>query len=178
MVTSGGGWTVIQKRLDGSVDFFRDWAGYKKGFGNKSGEYWLGLDAIHDMTSQGSYRLRFDLEDFDGNKRYAEYDSFIVAGESDNYTLTAGAYSGNAGDSLAWQKNMEFTTKDRDNDLRSYANCAQEYTGAWWYNDCHTSNLNGLYNNTEYGKGVIWYAFRGVYYSMKRAEMKIRPNDF
>jgi hypothetical protein len=94
MVTSGGGWTVIQKRIDGSVNFYRDWADYKRGFGNKLGEYWLGLDNIHMMTSQRKYRLRVDMEDFEGNTRYAEYDSFDVADESDNYRLTVGLYSG------------------------------------------------------------------------------------
>ncbi|KAK3722857.1 hypothetical protein QZH41_020438, partial [Actinostola sp. cb2023] len=129
MVTSGGGWTVIQKRLDGSVDFYRSWDDYKRGFGNKFGEYWLGLDAIHALTSQGSYRLRVDMEDFEGNTTYAEYDSFNVADEADNYRLTIGAYTGNAGDSLRRQNNSCFTTKDRDNDEHSN-NCAVMYAGA------------------------------------------------
>ena len=46
------------------------------------------------MTSQGSYRLRVDLEDFEGNTRYAEYDSFYLADEADKYRLNIGAYSG------------------------------------------------------------------------------------
>ena len=95
--TKGGGWTVFQKRLDGSVDFYRNWTDYKQGFGNLSGEFWLGLDKIHRLTSQTNNKLRVELEDFDGNTSYAEYDTFAVADETDNYTLSVGNYSGKCG---------------------------------------------------------------------------------
>ena len=92
--TTEGGWTVFQKRLDGSVDFFRGWADYKLGFGNLSGEFWLGLDKIHRLTSQTNNKLRVELEDFDGNTSYAEYDMFTVSSEASNYQLSLGTYSG------------------------------------------------------------------------------------
>ena len=92
--TAGGGWLVFQKRLDGSVDFYRDWAEYKRGFGNLSGEFWLGLDKIHRLTSNESYKLRVDLEDFAGNTSYAEYDLFKIASEGEKYELSVGSYSG------------------------------------------------------------------------------------
>ena len=88
--TAGGGWLVFQKRLDGSVDFYRGWTEYKSGFGSLTGEFWLGLDKIHRLTSSGRYKLRVDLDDFTGNTYYAEYDLFIVA----KYKLSVGSYTG------------------------------------------------------------------------------------
>ena len=76
--TSSGGWTVFQRRVDGSVDFFLDWTDYKHGFGNLSGEFWLGLEKIHRLTSDHNNVLRVDLEDFEGNTAYAEYNMFGV----------------------------------------------------------------------------------------------------
>ena len=92
--TTGAGWLVFQKRLDGSVDFYRDWAEYKRGFGSLTGEVWLGLDKIHRLTSNGYYKLRVDLEDFSANTYYAEYDFFKVASEGEKYELSVGRYSG------------------------------------------------------------------------------------
>ena len=92
--TAGGGWTVFQKRMDGSDDFYRVWADYKRGFGNLRGEFWLRLDKIHRLTSSGKYKLRVDLEDFAGNTVYAEYGLFAVGSEGTKYQLSEGSYSG------------------------------------------------------------------------------------
>jgi hypothetical protein len=94
MTTSGGGWTVFQRRLDGSVDFYRGWQDYKQGFGDINGEYWLGLDKIHRLTIASQNKLRIDMEDWSGNKKYAEYDSFAVTNETQKYQLSLGTYSG------------------------------------------------------------------------------------
>ena len=61
--TDGGGWTVFQKRLNGSVDFYRYWNDYKRGFGDLNSEFWLGLDKIHRLTSYNNNTLRVDLEE-------------------------------------------------------------------------------------------------------------------
>uniref|UniRef100_A0A9L0K266 Fibrinogen C-terminal domain-containing protein n=1 Tax=Equus asinus TaxID=9793 RepID=A0A9L0K266_EQUAS len=100
MHTDGGGWTVFQRRSDGSVDFFRDWAAYKRGFGSQLGEFWLGNDNIHALTAQGTSELRVDLVDFQGNRQFAKYGSFKLADEADKYKLVLGAFvGGNAGES-------------------------------------------------------------------------------
>ena len=92
--TAGGGWTVFQRRLDGSVDFYRLWNDYKHGFGDLCGEFWLGLDKIHRLTSGVNNVLRVDLGDFEGKNTYAEYEKFGVMGENDKYKLILGSYSG------------------------------------------------------------------------------------
>jgi len=92
--TAGGGWTVFQKRLNGSVDFYLYWSDYKVGFGDLNGEFWLGLDNIHHLTSDNNSMLRVDLEDFEGNTVYAEYNKFGVKNENDQYRLNLGSFSG------------------------------------------------------------------------------------
>ena len=89
-------------------------------------------------------------------------------------------YLGTAGDSLNYHQGMEFTTKDSDNDKYS-GNCAILYKGAWWYNGCHSSNLNGIYHHgqhSSYADGINWYTWKGHYYSLKSTSMKIRPRNF
>ncbi|CAH1272632.1 TNR [Branchiostoma lanceolatum] len=176
MDTDGGGWTVFQRRQDGSVDFYLDWNKYKEGFPSSSvsGEFWLGNDNIHRLTSQKAYELRVDLEAVDGVTAYAVYDTFSVGDESDKYRLSVGGFSGTAGDSMAKHDGKPFSTKDSDNDP-SNLHCAVSFTGAWWYDACQHANLNGAYGDDTYGKGINWFTFRGHTESLKFTEMKIRP---
>ncbi|KAK3576790.1 hypothetical protein CHS0354_002573 [Potamilus streckersoni] len=174
MDTDGGGWTVFQRRVDGSVDFYRNWAEYKFGFGNADTEYWLGLETIHKLTSQANVKLRVDLI-APGSPQimaYAAFSSFTVGDETSNYRLTVAGYSGNAGDSLSNHSNMMFTTKDKDNDLDGNINCAVYFVGAWWYNKCHLSSLNGLYGGYE--KGINWKTLSGSSVSMTFSAMKLK----
>ena len=100
MTTDCGGWTVFQRRSDGSVDFYRGWESYKNGFGDLNGEFWLGNDNLHRLTATDDVTLRVDPEDFDGDIRYAEYRTFKVADEANKYRLLIGEYCGTAGDSM------------------------------------------------------------------------------
>ncbi|XP_068109859.1 ficolin-2-like [Hyperolius riggenbachi] len=178
MDTDGGGWIVFQRRCDGTVNFFREWNDYKRGFGNQLSEFWLGNDNIHTLTSSGTHQLRIDLTDFEHSKTFAAYASFSVLGEEENYKLKIGAFTGgDANDSLVYHNNRPFTTKDRDND--EYAvNCAVNFKDAWWYGACHTANLNGQYlrgTHESYADGVNWENSKGQHYSFKITEMKFRP---
>ncbi|XP_013793333.1 techylectin-5B [Limulus polyphemus] len=183
METAGGGWTLIQRRGDfgqPTQNFYQTWESYKNGFGNLTREFWLGNDIIFVLTNQDNVVLRVDLEDFEGGRRYAEADEFLVRSERELYKMSFKTYKGDAGDSLSQHNNMPFTTKDRDND-KWEKNCAEAYKGGWWYNACHHSNLNGMYlkgPHEEGGVGVNWYQWRGHKYSLKISEMKIRPIVF
>ena len=181
MRTDGGGWTVFQRRQDGSVVFYQGWNDYKTGFGQLTAEFWLGNDKIHRLTASRPSSLRVELEDWNGDRVYAKYGRFSIGDEQALYRLDVGSYSGTAGDALTYHNNMKFTTIDRDNDRNtgSYSsnNCAVAFTGAWWYNNCHKSNLNGKYKprTTDY-KGPAWNKFRpGL--SLKFTEMKVRPSS-
>ena len=175
METDGGGWTVFQRRQDGSVHFYRNWTNYKNGFGNLTGEFWLGLSKIHRLTKEGSNTLRVDLGDFEGNTRYANYSTFNVSDGSTEYILTVGGYSGTAGDSLVYHNGRRFTTRDNDND--NGGNCAQFFTGSWWYYNCLNSNLNGQYFNTSTNnhQGIYWGIWKST--TLSFTEMKTRRNN-
>ncbi|XP_062375062.1 microfibril-associated glycoprotein 4-like [Sardina pilchardus] len=174
-----GRWTVFQRRMDGTVNFYRPWNQYRKGFGDKNGEYWLGLEWLHQLTSKKSYELRVDMEDFEGGQVHAQYSSFSVASETDGYQLQVSGYKdGGAGDALVHHNGKKFSTFDKDQDWSSSENCALLYFGAFWYNNCHHTNPNGLYmwgTHSRYGYGVIWNQWKGFHYSLKSITMKIRP---
>ncbi|XP_044027878.1 tenascin-like isoform X1 [Siniperca chuatsi] len=174
METDGGGWTVFQRRKDGSVNFFRGWKEYSKGFGDLSGEFWLGLDSLHNLTAATRMSLRVDLRDRD-QAVFAKYSTFEVAKR--NYKLTVGGYSGTAGDSLSYHNHRIFSTKDRDL-TSSITRCAMSYRGGWWYKNCHEANLNGLYGINVKHQGVIWTTWKGKEFSIPFTEMKMRPAAF
>ncbi|KAI8126394.1 Fibrinogen C domain-containing protein 1 [Lucilia cuprina] len=177
--TFDGGWTIIQRRQDGSENFFRNWTDYVEGFGNLNGEFFLGLEKLYALTSlHEPQELYITLEDFDGQEKYAKYGQFKVDSNSTDYTLTVGKYSGNAGDCLSQHNGYKFSTKDRDNDAEENKNCADHWKGAWWYNNCFYSNLNGLYlggKTPSSKRGISWCKFRKYEYSLKSVKMMIRP---
>ncbi|CAC5377219.1 Fibrinogen-like protein A,Ryncolin-4,Angiopoietin-related protein 7,Angiopoietin-related protein 1,Ficolin-3,Ficolin-1-B,Ficolin-2,Ryncolin-1,Tenascin-R,Fibrinogen-like protein 1,Angiopoietin-1,Tenascin-X,Fibrinogen C domain-containing protein 1-A,Tenascin-N,Ryncolin-3,Tenascin,Fibroleukin,Fibrinogen C domain-containing protein 1,Ryncolin-2,Angiopoietin-related protein 6,Techylectin-5B,Angiopoietin-related protein 2,Angiopoietin-2,Microfibril-associated glycoprotein 4,Ficolin-1-A,Ficolin-1,Fibrinogen C dom len=141
-MTDGKGWTVIQRRIDGSTDFRRTWNEYKEGFGDVRKEYWFGNKYLNILTSSGKYELRVDLVDTNHRKTYAVYKTFVVGDENSKYKLTVGDYTGTAGDRMNYNNGKYFTTKDRDNDSNS-GNCATDPGyGPWWNGNCSHVALN------------------------------------
>nr|XP_017021869.2 ficolin-1-like [Drosophila kikkawai] len=136
VLCDGQGWMDILSRGDGSENFDRNWTDYKEGFGKLWGEFFLGLEKLHQLTKDEPHLLYVYLRDVHSNSRFARYDGFQIGSEEESYSLKAlGRYSGSAGDSLGIHRGMKFSTIDRDN-TRSKANCAEIYGGGWWYNDC------------------------------------------
>ena len=189
METDGGGWTVFQRRQDSSVDFYRNWTDYEDGFGNLTGEFWLGLSKIHRLTEEGPNTLRVDLGDFDGNTAYAQYSTFSVGDSTTEYTLTVGGYSGTAGDALITDdavynynvrhnhNGMKFSTRDNENDNYISYNCAEHYRGAWWFNGCFQSHLNAPNSsNPSTQSQIVWKDWK-KYNALKFTEMKTCRND-
>ena len=177
MDSDGGGWTVFQRRINGTENFFRSWTEYVSGFGDINGEHWLGLHKLYRLTVSSSH-LRVDMADFDDVLRYSKYTTFRVADSATNFRLSVSGYSGTAGDSLSYSNNRYFSTKDQDNDGSSSALCAQTRLGAWWYysTTCAYSNLNGYYYKgpSPTYEGVFWNHWKGYSYSLKVTEMKVR----
>lgn len=162
-------WTIVQRRFDGSEDFYRTWEEYRDGFGQASGEYWLGNDLLHAMTTRRNYTLRIDMWDTLGRYKFAEYAHFKVASEEDNYRLSIGSYAGNASNAMEYHGQMGFSTRDRDNDASS-THCAVYYSSGWWYNHCQYVNINGKYNI-----GLTWYNIEShEWVQLTKVEMKIR----
>ena len=176
METDGGGWIVFQRRVDGSVNFYRNWSEYKNGFGDLKGNFWLGLEKIHKLAGPGKGAiLRVDLKHMSMPTvmKYACYRTFEVSDEGTEYKLKVGGYFGNAGDSLGYQNGMPFSTKD----YSPGRGCASSHKGAWWYNVCHESNLNGLYpylGSPAEPKYMGWLSLKFDYGGIFFSEMKIR----
>ena len=179
MSVDGGGWVVLQRRFDGSVDFNQNWTVCEHTFGNMTGEYWLGLIKMHRLTTSAPQDLRIDLEDFQGNKRYARYSTFTVGNATTQYRLTVSGRTGTTGnsfDGFVFSSGARFSTKDHDNDTFLVRHCAVYRGGPWWHYDCTKTNLNGKYYSrrvTNKDDVIYWFSWHGIT-SLKKVDMKIR----
>ncbi|XP_034021068.1 fibrinogen alpha chain [Thalassophryne amazonica] len=195
-----GGWLLVQQRDGGTLSFNRTWVEYRDGFGSvdaqSNGEMWLGNQNIHLLTNQSETMLKVELKDWEGGVASAEY-VISVGSEAEGFPLHVSGYIGDAGDALVEgipklasflsHQNMKFSTFDNDNDNWE-ENCAEMYGGGWWYNNCQSANLNGMYykgkydpdTNTPYEieNGIVWVTYKPADYSLKTVRMLIRPTDF
>ncbi len=173
-VVCNGSWIVIQRRMSAKVSFNRKWKEYKNGFGDWQGNFWYGLERMHQLTSQRRYEVRFEFT-YKGKNYYARYSTFSVARESDNYRLNISGYdasstAGDRGHGMSYHNGMEFSTPDRDNDNCNDCNCARE--SAWWFSKCGYVNFNGKWGVKYFG--VKWYYEAGPN-SVTSVVIKMRP---
>lgn len=174
-----GGWTIIQQRIDGSVSFDRSWEEYKLGFGNLSRDHWIGLENIHLLTRQQPVHISFELlMTLTGNLATATYYMFQVKNETTNFTMNVwpnatynqemSKYIAKA-NGFSYSNGMQFSTKDRDNDLCA-CNCAQDPVvggGGYWYNNCY--ELGGV--NNHFSKMDI---YDGISRPVSRVKIKVK----
>ncbi|XP_069024728.1 fibrinogen C domain-containing protein 1-like [Embiotoca jacksoni] len=184
METEGGGWTVFQRRHDGSVSFNRGWSQYRDGFGEPRGEHWLGNQQLHLLSNQGHYSLRIDLQDWSHVHRHALYHTFRVEDEENRYRLHVSGFSGTVEDSFSWYHDRQsFSTPDTGNI------CAEISHAGWWFHQCYYANLNGVYykggryslkaQNLLGPDGVVWFSWKDSdFYSLKSVTMMVRPHNF
>ena len=184
---NGGGWTVIQRRRDGRVNFYRTWEDYRVGFGQLQNEFWLGNDNIFTLTLQGlpskGNELRIDMVNWKGVHQYALYKKFQVGNQDTRYMMHVSQHSGTATNirSFEFHNGMKFSTFDSDNDLYAGGNCGREYKSGWWFESCFYNNLNGVYRPggqvTGRASGIHWSrdsSFNSHEDSLLYTEMKVR----
>ena len=175
MTTDGGGWLVILRRAGGKRAFNKLWKKYQKGFGILDKDFWLGLDAMHELTTLAFTELRVDLQHWNGTKIYAHYSTFHVAGPEDNYRLTVSDYDNRSTADASLTNGMQFSTFDRDNDESGISCTRLADNGGWWYWRCGGVFLTESYFDRDGNPvGISWWTnMHGTRYA--RAEMKIRP---
>ncbi|XP_078143953.1 angiopoietin-related protein 4 isoform X2 [Centroberyx gerrardi] len=186
-MTADGGWTVIQRRQDGSVDFDQLWQAYQKGFGSLNGEFWLGLEKMHSMSKDGGYILKMQFTDWNNDIASIRL-PFRLGGEETKYSLhiqDTGTFSP-LEVSLATDatSGLPFSTRDQDNDQKNDTNCAKHLSGGWWFSNCGRSNLNGRFFQSPPPKqrhqrkqGIFWKTWRGRYYPLKSTAIMIAPAE-
>ena len=181
MISNGGGWTVFQRRIDGEVDFQRGWNEYKNGFGDAKGDYWLGNEFIHQMTSgKSNVLIKIEATDFQNLHRYIIFKGFSVESEENKYKLHTGVFEDGVkvlGENWIHHDGMFFTTKDRDNDIYD-SNCAVMFAGGWWHKDCYELNPNTYFSKVEDvpdGLSLLWRNWHNTYYkTLKSFRMSIK----
>ncbi|XP_063078427.1 microfibril-associated glycoprotein 4-like [Engraulis encrasicolus] len=176
-----GQWTVIQRRFDGILNFVRPYEQYISYFGVKDGEYWLGLQNMHLLTWGGRYALQVDVEDYDGGRASALYNSFMVESETHGFKLSISEFTNlGAGDALARHNGAMFSSFDKDQDGNAYRFWGAGPNGGFWYHsgyDCCQANVNGLYKykiDHAASKGGIFWSTWSASSSLKAVTMKIR----
>ncbi|KAH8372134.1 hypothetical protein KR093_010139, partial [Drosophila rubida] len=114
---AGPGWTLIQQRIDGSLDFYKTWKEYRDGFGDIKGEHFIGLQNLYLLTNYAQQELYIQLTSFNDEIFYARYSHFVIGNELEKYKLKKlGKMDGNLANKFFDHLGHKFSTHDQDND--------------------------------------------------------------
>lgn len=179
MKTDGGGWTVFQRRLNDTVNFNRGWDDYVTGFGDLNNSYWLGLEAIHYLTTGKIVTVRFDLRNINSTDGYAKYKEFKVKSRGKKYEIRVGKHSGTICDGMSMSNGMPFSTFDNDNDEFDGESCARFFNGPWWYQKCSYVRLNSDFpvKGHETITEMKWACWTEADGTIVFSEIKLREDD-
>nr|XP_009859829.1 ficolin-1-A-like [Ciona intestinalis] len=176
MEPGSGGWTFVQRRKNGSVDFYQDWANYTKGFGNLDGDFWLGLENLHLLTKDNKSAARIVITmncyaDFWIFTEYIQYSFFQISSAAEGYKLNVGGYNGSLlGDYLSASNGYSFSTYDKLGDQIRNLSCSERTKASgWWRHRCHDTSINGIYSPCSYGTafagGAVPHGWYGAEYT-------------
>ena len=153
-------WTILRQRFDDTLSFKRDWMDFKNGFSDErepNGNFWIGLEKMHQLTTNERYRLRFLNFAIDGQWRQADYDNITIDSEKNRYQWHFGEYSGDAGDALRYNDDKwnlpDMPLSTCDHTATSF--CTGKYKCGWWFNNCMQASLTCGYNRS---KSYQWLA--------------------
>nr|AJA37902.1 fibrinogen-related protein [Littorina littorea] len=175
--TKDNAFNVIQRRIDGSVNFAAPLASYVSGFGSVQGDYWGGLNAINYLTmQQGNRVLTIQMQDWSGTNQNVRYQDFRVLPQDNRYQMFVSGYSGTLPDDFSYHNGMTFQTYDYPDQNK----CAVNMGAGWWYNYCAYVLLNGHYYNgghytptSGFYDGIYYKDWNGYGYSLKFVSMVV-----
>ena len=169
--------------MDGSLTFDRPWLDYQTGFGDVQGEYWLGLNTLHNLTTTNTYSLYVEMIS-GGECSFAAFDEIHVGPEADSYRLSVSGYQAHstAGDSVTrFQSyglinNRQFSTIS----IGPQSDCSSMYLAGWWYapaTGCYDACATCLYNPPDPFTmgGIQWYSAYSDWRSFDYAEWSLVP---
>ncbi|KAH8263537.1 hypothetical protein KR044_010272, partial [Drosophila immigrans] len=132
----GDGWMIIQQRINGAQEFNKSWQEYVDGFGDLQGDFFIGLEKLHLITSSTRYKLNVSIAFNwykDGSGRHdVQYDDFRIGNSGSSYELESiGKFSGSPGmNAFVGNEKPKFSTYDKN-----YPHWAKDLgdIGGWWF---------------------------------------------
>ena len=183
--TTGGGWIMYQRRVNGKLNFTRTWEEYKHGFGDNGGnttELWLGNEKFYQLVHGAkTVTVRVEVDAFDGTQCWMEADNFTLSNEALLYTTLWNSSTRACMRKIRgpWRRHRDrpFRTFDKAGGLQT---CLDEYKGGWWYQDdvdCAPLFINGEYLSSAKPDRHSIYLDRFKTVSLERSRMMFRETN-